>query len=732
MKIAKRLLALVLTVATLLSCTGCAYIFDGVFSLLGGNTEPTQSSDPCEGHYLVDLYEPYNATRNKHAPDRFSSYVTLQDEITMAGESFQKGIRFEGAPWDGDDLYFDYDIGGKYENISFFYGMDMATRWQATNVAFQVINPDTNEIIWEDLLVTGDIPRFVTVNIAGLERIRLECYVKGGGYYCMANISLWEGESQATDRSYPKITEPTMLEDNYKFYYTKGTFTLATSYPIRNFGESSTKLSIKGEKFEHAALVDFGDGDNDDLYINLRGQFKQISFYWGIADNQPNSVYDGFKGWVSIYADGKCVLDEYVCTTETPANTIVLDVDYAWQLRIVTRSNTWHNARYCLAKLQGGENLGTQTESNKYLYDPVPMIRTYPPYFLSESTLARAKVLDSSSRYEFFSMGGNKYIEGIVLQPVWNLWSDDYPDPAYAITDLEGEQKYLSFTMGHVDTSPYKDAVVHIYLDDEDEPSYVYNIKSTDLPQDYVIDIHNCRTIKFLCISETASNLPTIGIANIVAYPDEVVENDIFPPYYTEYPAECELLDYFLPFGYYSAFIDHPYYTDGVEDDGMYFETCDGVKHKKGLLFCTNVGIDWDYFGFIGLVACFIGPGATGAAMSGSLISCKNSFYVFNLDGQYDTLTFKTAKVSEISTQSLPTYKHAADPEWVSMLQDINVYGDDGSTPLYSCRLNDGEVQEHTIDVSGVKRLVICVPNNDHLVSEVYSAFDIFLSKNED
>ncbi len=717
-KIMKKTFLIMLSAVMLLPLCAC-FVPDG----------PTKDGLPYEGHYLIDLYKPYDATRDKHSPGDFSYAIDTFKTVTMAGEEFHKGIRFSDSAWDGMHMYYDYEIGGKYENISFFYGMDNATKWQADNVAFQVKNPDTGDIIWEDLFEIGDIPRFVTVNIKGMERIRLECYKPYCGTFCMADITLWEGESQAIDRSYPVVTDSTMLEDNYKFYYSAGTYTLNTSvWNNRNFGESDWKNSIKGEPFEHSALIDFGSDGGDDLYMNLRGQFKQISFYFGMADEQ-NTVSANFKGWVSIYADGKCLIDEYICTTETPARTIVLDVDYAWQLRIVTRSNAMYDARYCLAKLQGGENLGEQTENDRRFTEPVSMIRTYPPYFL-ETVFADSKVLNSASRYHFFSMGGNKYCEGIVLQPVWNLlFGDEEAAPAYVVADLEGEQKYLSFTLGHVDTSPYKDAIVEIYLNDEEKPSYTFELDATALPKDYVIDVKNCHTIKFLCTSVKANNLPTVGIANIVAYPDEVVENEVFRPYYKEYPEECELLDYFLPFGYYSCNIEKPYYLDEIEDVGMYFKTCDGVEQKKGLLFCTNYQmIDWDYVGLFDVLAM----GTIGAIIPGAQSVDKNSYFFFNLNGEYDTLTFKTAKVEKISTQGLPTYIHAADPDCEAYSQVINVYGDDSSASIYSCDLIDGTVQEHTVDVSGVKRLIICIPSNGHLISEVYSAFDLKVSKTAD
>ncbi len=724
----KRVIAFLLLAAVMVNLTGC---FGGLFG-----TEETEAALPYEGHYLVDLYEPYDGTRDKYDSDRFSGYVTVKEDITMAYEQFHKGIRFAEAPNDGEKLYLDYDIGGKYENISFFYGMDMSTPWQAENVAFQVIDPDTKTIIWEDLFEVGDIPRFVTVNIKGMEKLRLQCINKAAGEFCMTDITLWEGESEARDRTYPKVTQTTMLEDDYKFYYTYGTFTLANSYPERNFGEGNTTLSIKGQAYDNAALISFGSSffdtsRGDDLYMNLRGQFKQIAFTWGLSDHQVNSVSDQFKGWISVYADGVCVLDEFECTAETPVQEFILDVNYAWQLQIVTRGYTSYNAEFCLAQLRGGENLSATPGPGTS--GVVPLVRTYPPYFLSEATMARAKVYDNSTRYSYFSMGGERYCEGIVLQPVWDM-INDFACPAYAITDLEGQHKYITFTMGHVDSSPYKDAVVEIYLDDEDEPSYTFQVGDTDLPKEYTVEVRNCRTIKFLCSSVVENNLPTVGIANIVCYPGEVVENDIFPPYYTEYPAQCELLEYFDPFGYCVSELEKPYYTDGVYDDGMYFKTVDGTTHKKGLLFCTRTGVNWDKVGWVGYIGAILTGtdwGMAGEAATGTTVDYVNSFYLFNVDGQYDTLTFKTAKVSELSDESIPTYRHPEDPEAKNFLQYIKIYGDSDDASIYSCKLIDGNVQEHTVDISGMDRIIFCVPNNEHLVSEVYAAFDITLSKSE-
>ncbi len=714
----KRTIALFLLLAVLLNLTGC-FGFDYNFGFGGEDTTPTEAPLPYEGHYLVDLYEPYDGTRAYFEPTKMDGNIYETEEMVMANEDFHKGITF-GKAYETFDMYLDYDIEGKYQNISFFYGMDSSMRWQVDfNVAFQVINAETEAVIWEDLLRAGDVPKFATVDISGVQKLRLECYnTDHWGTFCMGDITLWEGESQAKDRSYPIITETTALEGNYPFYHGISTVTMDDwCNEYKNFGEYEGKeLSIKGRKFTHAALLTF----NDDLVMNLRGQFRQISFTLGLADkdHQVNSIADDFKGYLSIYADGVCVLDEFVCTVDTPEQTIVLDVNYARQLRFVLRSDQYYAAEFVLAELKGGNDVTGSGNTGDDAW-VVPLVRTHYPHMVAGSGMGTyVKVYDSSSRYHGFYMGGEKFIEGIVLAPVWNMW-DNEADPAYAISDLEGKYKYITFTLGHIDSAAYKPALLEIYLDGAQEPNYTLVVNDTDMPKEYTVEVNNCHSIRFQCGGSAEANLPLIGIANLVCYPDEVVDNHIFQPFYTDYPESCEMTDYFTPFGYASFGIDKIYYNDGIYADGKYFELYDGSQHKKGLLFCTATQMNWDSLGFSNMWF-------TGLTVLGSGSSEKNAFFIFNLGGQYDTLTFKTGKAVGCNTGK---FTMLYDEPLEEGEQKIYIFGDDSSRELYGCKLVDGTTQEHTVNVSGVERLVFCVPNNGTTISEVYAAFDIILSK---
>ncbi len=710
----KRIGSLVLAVVILLSLPACSSLFGG-----GGDGEETEGEAPLpyEGHYLVDLYDPYDGTRDHYYHEERVGNIYEIEQFTMANETFYKGIYFGESFYD-KDLYLDYDIGGKYQSISFFYGMDQSIRFQCDfNVAFQVINAETGSIIWEDLFRAGDIPRFATVDITGINNLRLECYNLDGRVFCMGDITLWEGESEAMDRSYEKITSPTYLEDNYPFYHALRTWTMTTTdwQQYRNFSSCYDKLSIKGRRFDHAASLMF----NDDLVMNLRGQFKQVSFTWGVSDEKA-SFRDDFVGYMSIYADGVCVLDEFQCTVDTPEQTIVLNVNYAWQLRFVLRSDQTSCPYFVLAELRGGENLGEPSGSSNEGNTPIPLIRTHYPHVTAGTGMGTyVKIYDSSSRYHGFYMGGEKFIEGIVLAPMWNLWGSA-ADPAYAVSDLEGKYRYITFTAGHIDNAAYKPARLEIYLDGEETPSYTFDIEDTSLPRTYTIDVRHCHSIKFYCGGEANQDLPLIGIANLVCYPEKVVENNIFEPFYTEYPALCELVDYFTPFGYATYGIDKIYYNDGIYADGKYFKTYDGVQHKKGLLFCTCTGLNWDHVGFAGILTLGSWVGLE------STVDEKNSFFIFNIGGQYDTLSFKTAEATGSNTGEFSML--LGDPPMEGE-QCIRIYGDDDQTPLYTCNLVDGTVQEHTVDVTGVTRLIFCMPNNGTIMSEIYAAYDIMLEQ---
>ncbi len=720
MNMLKRFLAFVLVAAMLVTMSACS-LFRNFDENQNGEENVKDKDDPYSGHYLIDIYDPYDGTRDHYYHEELVGNIYEIEEFTMANETFKKGIYF-GESFDDKDLYLDYDIGGKYKSISFFYGMDSSVRFQCDfNVSFQVIDAETERIIWEDLFRAGDIPRFATVDITGINKLRLECYNLERDSFCMGNITLWEGESEAVDRSYERITEPTYLEDNYKFYHSLKTWTMtATSWmQYHNFSNCYDKLSIKGRKFDHAASLMF----NDDLVMNLRGQFKQVSFTWGISD-QKASFRDDFVGYMSIYADGVCVLDEFKCTVDTPEQTIILDVNYAWQLRFVLRSDQGYCPYFVLAELRGGEKLGEPSGPVNDGNTPMPLIRTHYPHVTAGTGMGTyVKIYDSSSRYHGFYMAGEKYIEGIVLAPVFNPLSST-TSPAYAVSDLEGKYKYVTFTAGHIDTAAYKEALLEIYIDGEEIPSYTFTIKDTDMPKDYTVEVRNCHSIKFLVKGAPNQDLPLVGIANLVCYPETVVENNIFTPFYTDYPESCEMVDYFTPFGYASYGLDKIYYNDGIYADGKYFETFDGVEHKKGLLFCTQTGMDWSHVGFMDLAA---GWGLAAVSSTQNPVVEQNSFFIFNIGGQYDKLTFKTAEAVGSNTGEFGML--LGDPPQEGE-QTIKIYGDDDQNPIYSCDLVDGTVQEHTVDVSGVTRLIFCVPNNSTIMSKIYAAYDVMLEKN--
>ncbi len=712
-KVYRKIIAFCLLLALCLPClSGCFVLFGG------GDTSSSEAPKlSYDGHYLVDLLDPVDWSKTIYG-DCGNAEIY---EADMANEHYYKGIKFVGFA-EKERAYLEYDLEGKYENISFFYGKDSAHKYSASySVSFQIIDPTRNNaVVWESLFKCGDIPRFATVNVSGLHRIQLACYAVGiinNFHYDMMEITLWEGESEAKDRSYPKITPTTDLGGDYPFFYGDQPMTM-NPINYHNFAEGSEK-SINGKKYSPAARLSFGSDNN--LYMNLKGRFKQISFTLGL-DDESTYKHDNFKGYLSIYADGACVLDEFICGIETPVQTIILDVDYAWQLRFVIATNNYQGCDFVIADLTGGESLGQANMTDVDKNIPVPMVQNHYPYAVAGVGMGTyVKVYNSTSRYYGFYMGGNKYIEGIVLAPVWNLL-DSTASPAYAVSDLENKYKYLTFTAGHIDDAAYKPAVLEIYLDGEAEPSYKIPIKDTDLPKEYTIDVKNCRTIKFFCTGNAEQNLPVIGLANIVAYPEEVEENDLFPPFYEEYPATCELTDYFRPFGYFSYGLSKIYYDDGIDDDGKYFETYDGKRHKKGLLFCTHIGLNWDGIGWLMAII-------PDCILTESREEDKNSFFAFNINGEYDTLTFSTAEAVRSDSEKFTMLYNEPVNEG---RQELQIFGDSDEKCLYWTELLDDTVQTHTVDITGVKRLIFCMPSNGSIMSEVFSAFDIKLTKNSE
>ena len=113
------------------------------------------------------------------------------------------------------------------------------------------------------------------------------------------------------------------------------------------------------------------------------------------------------------------------------------------------------------------------------------LLSVCPPYQTSDRQYYREQ--------EFFKMGNITYVNGFTMQ-----------DGAYALFNLGGQYKNLTFTLGHIDGTTMIDGVFHIYLDNELKDRIVVDCEA--LPNEYKLTLDNAQQMKIEKVDEATRN----------------------------------------------------------------------------------------------------------------------------------------------------------------------------------------------------------------------------------
>ena len=95
----------------------------------------------------------------------------------------------------------------------------------------------------------------------------------------------------------------------------------------------------------------------------------------------------------------------------------------------------------------------------------------------------------SLSENKYFTMSGQKYTNGFVLEP--NDW---YDEKAEALFNLNGQYSSVTFTAGHVDGSGDRNATLNVYLDGI--IAYTTELKYDDVAKPITVPLNNALQMK--------------------------------------------------------------------------------------------------------------------------------------------------------------------------------------------------------------------------------------------
>ena len=683
-----KLTALLLCIAMLTSTfAGC-----GLFG--GGNDEPEDEFNPP---YIDNYYV------NKHDPVVVSGGIEVYkydkdaEALWMGGYPYYGGFTFRGNTID-DEAVVDLPLDGQYENISFVIGGKCGKITEQIdkdgNVTYPYdasqynCSPPTlygyakeekvglqfwvdDKMVEEVIFSNYQVPVRYTFNVSGAQKFTFKQVAAEPLTIPILELTVWEGEAHETGHvTQPAGNEPVQLIKDLKPYQIPASSS-AVYYPnITPSSEGRNYINMSGIRYENVIATYVSQGlttdDEEDIYFNLEGKYKYLTFTAGVADRTSNNS-EG-SAWLTVYADGKIIHEEEYSSHELQRKT-TLDVSGCHQLKFgwLTKDGNLEFGASTGNFFGIGDAYLTTTEAalNTIQYSsrdlpnrPVKMVSELGAFAVSSSV--EKAVFDGSTQFSTFSMGGVKYSEGIIM-----LASNSVLEtrPANVSFNLDGKYKTISFITGHISNSNvYENDQIEIYADG-------VLIKTIDMkfhmiPQEHIVDVTGCKHLEFVSgkLSNYALERPAYGIAEMVAYPNGYVETDLFPKRTpADFGSTCDLIDTFSFYDVYNSHISKQLGAVSVEDgyyDGTTNKNTFTVGNKtynKGILLKTNIHLELDMSGVAG--ASVLSAGFSGGfgfyviALAGAGEAHESAFAMANIkDSGYTSVTFTVAMQKDNSS----------------------------------------------------------------------------------
>ena len=712
-----------------------------------------------EGEYLVNRFTPEDSYCYTAYPYEYEDSGQMK---MSGGLDWHGGFRLTYSHGPYTPGYAVFRLGREYEKLMFVLGYENFESGAGGNGSYTepsifTVTADGRKILDEVVYPYG-IPHRFTLDIKGVDELKFQI-VSGSGRICVAEATLWKKGETPVETGNLIVGEPEakMLVKDIRPYFQSRQFENVSPDDI-------TSIKVNGRPYGYGFAVDMKQalvGANEGwAYFNLRKQYSTLSFVLGPLDEDGSSTG---SGWISVKADGRIIYENELSYDDI-AKAVVLDITGCEML-------SFHSEQ-ASGSLRGGiaemtvypEGEGPEPGAGYSVEDGVPadddlssvefastvdprlkelpdvckLISNIPPY--TADAQATRQIYDGTSDHITFSMGGQRFSEGIVLYKKASLL--DNRTSAFAVFDLGNEFDYMTFTAGYIGKSwTMNNDLLRVYADDRlvlETP-----LIATAPNQKYTVPLGKCRKLRFENRGSGNLDVAAYGIGDIVVYRGDPVPNDLFPRPVPECPYTVDLIDLGAPYIHYvSPMGDH---KDEIFYDGStrrrYFEI-DGKRIYKGFLLQTSVHFSLDYgalsgtdgagasvLGGAAVGAAFVPAGiAVGGAVVGSTLigaaaflmlaaggeAMENSCAAFNTYGQYNSVTFTVAcyKPYISADDYRETLLIGADHEVVAELS------------LYETM----EPQTVTVPIDGCGQLMFWLSNTDNWSGQ-FLFYDIRLTK---
>ena len=684
-------------------------------------------------------------------PTEQNSYEVEATVDIHGGETWKNAFTI----WDGGMATF--NLGGKYEKFSFVMG---PVNYQMFNDPSIVTIFADGRKIFDSVVKPADLPRHITLDINGVNKLQVN-EIEGGLSIAFCEAALWTKGQQVHDLQgkYKLDGGKKMLFKDIAPYHMNGSCELnENGHKWVAPSRKTNTISIGNKTWDHGLVMDLtmqliGNGAKE-THLNIRGQYETLQFTVGPL--KTDDARNG-RGWITVMGDNK-ILYEYEIEQHHIAKQVTLNVAGVHKLTFASEQDNGSQAAgivdaWVYPKGEGPTTTAQESDSQadprlKTLPDVCKLISNIPPYSLRGGL--EQQLYDGKSDYITFSMGGTKFNEGFIMYNKASVLNDDVH--SHAIFDLGNEFDYVSFTTGYVGKSwVMNNDQLSVFADDE--LIFQTPLNATYPNQKYVIPIKKCRKLKFESKGQGSLDVAAYGVADLIVYRGEPVENDLFTHPIPECPPEIDLIDLGAPYMHYTSTSKSGAFVDGTSKKN-YFTRYDNSRIYKGFVLQTSTHFSLDFgvlsgsdaamagtIGAAAVGAAFvpIGVSVGGAVVGTSLMSVaglmmlaaggeavENSCAAFNTYGQYNSVTFTVECLrTQGDTQFFGTDTHQDD---ISERKEKLLIGADHNVVAELALFEGMKPQTVTVPINGCEQLMFWLANTKG-TSAAYVFHEIKASK---
>lgn len=590
----------------------------------------------------------------------------MGDYSATSGFSLGRGGGYLIAPEKTGKVTF--RLGGKYSKLTFMMGpMDNSS--VGSDPSIVTVRVDGKKKV-DDKFYDFDIPRPYEIDVAGAQEVTFDI-LSGEIYLGIGQPMLWTAAEKAQKPALNQAPakNKTLLVTELSPYYHNNNVLL-----ISPTGKYKT-LKINGKKYHDGIAMSMrmqiSGGHFGGVMFNLNKQYEKLSFIIGPLDNDKNTA-EG-QGYITIQGDGYTIYQKEIRQLDT-AEKVVIDVTGVSRLSFHSEQSEWDiNAGFAdITAWPKGMSPEAAGESAPAVADPAlaklpdvcPLMSNIEPFAILGGLERDEMLFTGESDYIGFSMGGVKHSEGMLFTSGASVFHDHiYSSASF---DLGNQFDYITFTTGPVGLSNVKDGEINVLADDK--ILYTVPVRATAMPTTHWVKIDKCRKLTF----DNRKGGGTVGVADIVLYRGEIVDNDLFTHSTPDCPDNIDLLRLTKPYLHFVSGTQSQCF-DG-SDIKKYWTLRDGTRINNGFLLKTSVHFSLEHgvlgddpnaaaAGAIGATAVgssFVAGGMVGGAMVGSSLAGMaglmmlaaggeaedSSVAAFNTYGAYNSVTFTVACIS--------------------------------------------------------------------------------------